>query len=132
MEDAGIKAGDKDAIIVSANTFDETERRYDTLTDNASKYTAVFCCSDTSAVLLINALEKKGIHVPDDVSVIGFDDNADAQLSRPALTTIRQDINLKGKKAVESLLSMINGTVFTSRNIVLGTKLIERGSVRDI
>lgn len=132
MEDAGIKAGDKDAIIVSANTFDETERRHDTLTDNASKYTAVFCCSDTSAVLLINALEKKGIHVPDDVSVIGFDDNADAQLSRPALTTIRQDINLKGKKAVESLLSMINGTVFTSQNIVLGTKLIERGSVRDI
>ncbi len=132
MDDAGLKAGDEDAIIARSNNYDETESVYEKLTGKASRYTAVFCCSDTSAVLLINALEKKGIHVPDDVSVIGFDDNADAQLSRPALTTIRQDINLKGKKAVESLLSMINGTVFTSQNIVLGTKLIERGSVRDI
>lgn len=132
MDDAGFKAGDEDAIIARSNNYDETESVYEKLTGKASRYTAVFCCSDSSAVLLINALEKKGIHVPDDVSVIGFDDNADAQLSRPALTTIRQDINLKGKKAVESLLSMINGTVFTSQNIVLGTKLIERGSVRDI
>lgn len=132
MDDAGFKAGDEDAIIARSNNYDETESVYEKLTGKASRYTAVFCCSDTSAVLLINALEKKGIHVPEDISIIGFDDNAAAQLSRPALTTIRQDINLKGKKAVESLLSMINGTVFTSQNIVLGTKLIERGSVRDI
>lgn len=132
MDDAGFKAGDEDAIIARSNNYDETESVYEKLTGKASRYTAVFCCSDTSAVLLINALEKKGIHVPEDISIIGFDDNAAAQLSRPALTTIRQDINLKGKKAVKSLLSMINGTVFTSQNIVLGTKLIERGSVRDI
>lgn len=132
MEDEGLKVGDDDAIVVSKNNFDETEDRYDTLTEKASQYTAVFCCSDTSAVLLINALEKKGIRVPDDVSVIGFDDNADAQLSRPALTTIRQDINLKGNTAVESLLSMIDGTVSTYKNIILGTELIERDSVRDI
>lgn len=132
MDDAGFKAGDEDAIIARSNNCDETESVYEKLTGKASRYTAVFCCSDTSAVLLINALEKKGIHVPEDISIIGFDDNAAAQLSRPALTTIRQDINLKGKKAVKSLLSMINGTVFASQNIVLGTKLIERGSVRDI
>jgi LacI family transcriptional regulator len=132
MHDAGLEAGDDDVIVVSKTTFNESGDIYDMLTYKASHYTAVFCCSDTSAVLLINALEKKGISVPGDVSVIGFDDNAAASLSRPALTTIRQDINLKGKTAIESLLYMIDGTVSTRQSIVLGTKLIERDSVRDI
>ncbi|MGN0240180.1 MAG: LacI family DNA-binding transcriptional regulator [Candidatus Weimeria sp.] len=132
MEDEGLKAGDNDAIVARSNDYDESGAVYDGLVDQVSRYTAVFCCSDTSAVHLINALEKKGISVPGDVSVIGFDDNAAAALSRPALTTVRQDIGLKGKKAVESLLSMIDGTVPTTQNIVLYTQLIERDSVRDI
>lgn len=130
MHDAGLAASEEETITVSHTPGGRAS--YDEVTEQASHYTAIVCCSDTSAVLLINALENRGIRVPDDISVIGFDDNSAATLSRPALTTIRQDIGQKGKKAIESLISMIGGTVFTEKNLYLDTEMIERDSVRSL
>lgn len=103
---------------------------YSELAEQASKFTAIVAHSDTTAILLMNALFEMGLCVPDDVSIIGFDDSASCELARPALTTVKQDIVLKGRTAVEEMLEMLNGTMPVRHHIVLGTKLIERKSVK--
>lgn len=131
MSDSGLSAGSGNVLLINGSLTAESSS-YDRLAQKALQYTAVFCCSDTSAVYLINSLEKQGTHVPDDISVIGFDDNTVASFSRPALTTIRQDIDKKGSVAIENLVSMIGGTVPAEKNIILGTQLIKRDSVRSL
>lgn len=131
MEDAGLPAGDKD-LLLRYSVKTKTHVAYRDLAEDVRKYTAVFCCSDTTAIHLINALEGKGIHVPEDLSVIGFDDNAAASLSRPPLTTVHQDISEKGRTAISLLMQMINGNVPSRHNYILPTRLVKRESVRQI
>lgn len=71
--------------------------------------TAVFCANDQMALGLLRALADAGRRVPDDVSVIGFDDSADAAQFRPPLTTMRQDFAALGARAVDTLVSGVEG-----------------------
>lgn len=131
MQDAGLQSG-RDDLLFAYDAGTGEHHTYEELARRAQNYTAVFCCSDTSAIYLINALEESGVHVPDDVSVIGFDDNSAADLSRPALTTVHQDITEKGRLAVEFLLQMVDGNVPTRHTVLLPTHLVIRKSVRKI
>lgn len=85
--------------------------------------TAILAMSDRLAIGALRAAEHMGLLVPDDVSVIGFDDIPDAAHARPPLTTIRQPLIDKGAVAVEMLLAGAKGP---SR--LLETELIRRGS----
>ena len=58
--------------------------------------TAILCFSDAIAVGVIGAIQDRGLSVPDDVSVVGFDDNPIARRTKPLLTTVRQDSQAKG------------------------------------
>jgi len=69
----------------------------------------VFCASDTMALAVINAALDKGLAIPEDVSIVGFDDIPLAHQVRPKLTTIRQDPHRIGRRAVEMLFAMIGG-----------------------
>ncbi|MCF7925335.1 MAG: LacI family transcriptional regulator [Candidatus Izimaplasma sp.] len=69
---------------------------------------AVFCVSDQVAVGFIKALKENDVCVPEDVSVIGFDDLEFVKYLHPSLTTIRQDTHLLGIEAAKKLLSLIN------------------------
>ena len=80
----------------------------------------------------MNALEDRGIHVPQDISVAGFDDNVLGQLHRPALTTIHQDVEQKGDIAAELLITQLQGEKPKKKKILLPTQLIIRSSVRDL
>ncbi len=71
--------------------------------------TAVFCANDDIAIGLMRALSDRGIHVPGDVSVVGFDDQPLVALWRPSLTTVDQDFEDLGARAFELLSRLVDG-----------------------
>ncbi|AOZ92050.1 LacI family DNA-binding transcriptional regulator [Paenibacillus crassostreae] len=72
--------------------------------------TGVVCTSDMAAFGAIHEIEKQGIAVPQDISVIGFDNTYYAQVFKPALTTINQNTHNIGIRAIENLIKMIEKT----------------------
>jgi DNA-binding LacI/PurR family transcriptional regulator len=89
-------------------------------------FDAIVAASDLIAIGAVRALQVRGIDVPRDVSVIGFDDIPAATLSNPPLTTIAQDTRLAGELLVDSLLSQIRGEHAEAQ--MLPTRLIVRKS----
>ena len=71
--------------------------------------TAVFCANDPMALGLLRALSEQGRRVPDDVSVIGFDDIPEAAYFLPPLTTVRQHFGELGRRALDALVGLIHG-----------------------
>lgn len=83
------------------------------------KFTAVFAFNDVSAIGAIRALQESGARVPEDVSVLGFDDIYAAEFHNPALTTIRQPLFEMGRLAAKTLLKMLDGEVDAAEPKVL-------------
>lgn len=96
-----------------------------------SRPTAVFVASDAMAVGAMNCVMDSGLKVPEDISIMGFDDIDLAQVVRPKLTTIHQPAEEIGQKAMETILKMINKEPF-EKEIVLEHKIIERQSCKRI
>lgn len=92
--------------------------------------TAVFVCSDHMAIGGYEALAQAGLRVPDDISVVGFDDLPEARWVYPPLTTVRQPLKDMGRAAVELLLRLMNGDEVSSRRVEFATTLIVRQSAR--
>lgn len=93
---------------------------------------AIFATADILAAGIISGLIEGGKRVPEDFSVIGFDDLYISSLTAPRLTTIHQDILEKGRVAVESLISVIEGATIKDYNVILPFTLVERHSVKNI
>jgi DNA-binding LacI/PurR family transcriptional regulator len=74
--------------------------------------TAVFVANDQMALGLLSAFDEGGIRVPDDISVVGFDDVPEAPYYAPPLTTVRQDFAELGRRVVQAVLARISGTAF--------------------
>jgi len=89
--------------------------------------TAVFCYNDMSALGALRALYGHGINVPDDISIVGFDDLAIASYTSPLLTTVGQPKQQMGRMAMETMLKLISG-VDTKANIKVYGELIIRES----
>ncbi len=90
--------------------------------------TAVFAANDQMALGLIRALAEAGREVPQDVSVVGFDDVPDAVAFRPPLTTVHQDFAEVGRRCVAGVLrQMADHTIPHGRTLV-ATRLVERAS----
>lgn len=130
VEDAGLIYHDKDFVKLNPWQDKYVESLRD-ICDILSEYTAVFCVSDLYAVSLISVLIDSGKKVPEDISVIGFDDNMLAQLCRPGLTTVRQDTEKKGVTAAETLIAMLDGEE-VPESIVMETELVIRDTVKDM
>jgi len=94
--------------------------------------TGIFASADILAAGIMTGLRSKGVSVPDDKSIIGFDDNYLCQLTSPPLTTIHQDANEKGVIATEMMLAQLQGKEVKNRNVVLPVRLVERESVRNV
>lgn len=93
--------------------------------------TAIFCGGDVIAMGAICAAEESGLRVPDDISVIGYDNIHNAQFFNPALTTIHQPKERLGEKALDLLLDRIINKREEFHTIELQPELIERRSVTD-
>lgn len=88
--------------------------------------TAVFCANDQMALGLLRALHEAGRRVPDDVSVVGFDDIPEAAFLIPPLTTVRQDFGAVGRRAIEILRSAIGAA--TAPESLIAPELVVRAS----
>lgn len=94
--------------------------------------TAIFASSDLMAFGAIEAAHAAGLRVPDDVSVVGFDDLPMAAEAYPALTTMRQPLYEMGRMAAQMIVSLIEGHDVVSRQIELPTRLVVRQSCRAV
>jgi LacI family transcriptional regulator len=92
--------------------------------------TAVFCLSDIIALGLLKYLNEHNIRVPEDYSVIGFDNISSVAYSSPALTTISQDTVRKGRVAVELLMSQINDDKIEQKKYILPASVKIRESTK--
>ncbi|WP_228486658.1 LacI family DNA-binding transcriptional regulator [Paludibaculum fermentans] len=89
--------------------------------------TAVFCYNDMTAFGAMRAAAARGLRIPTDLSIVGFDDLFFAQFAAPPLTTVRQPMRDMGRLAVESLLHLLAGTP-TEANLKMPGELIVRQS----
>lgn len=90
--------------------------------------TAVVCGSDLMALGAIRAVRAAGLRVPDDISVIGYDDSQMADFTDPPLTTVRQDVASISRHAVSALLDELRGTPQPRRELLIRPQLIVRRS----
>lgn len=100
------------------------------LADMPEKPTAIVATADLLACGIVKGCQERGMRVPSEISVIGFDDSMPARLITPELTTIGQDIREKAATGVRLLLHAIEDDAFRSEHIVLDVNLVERQSVQ--
>ena len=100
------------------------------LRDAGLPATGIVCAADILAIGAMKGLYEAGKRVPEDFSIVGFDDLEISRYLTPGLTTVKQQISLKGQKAVELLLKHIEDPNLTKQEEVLPLELIERGSVK--
>jgi LacI family transcriptional regulator len=94
--------------------------------------TAIFAANDASAIETINVARSVGLHVPGDLSVVGFDNVPESALCEPPLTTVEQAIQQMGYEAVQLLLDLVEDPSAEPSQIVLPTRLVERSSCRAV
>lgn len=136
--------GYKDAIVEAGISYDEDD--FIMLQPNGSDlsriltqvylrvrdFTAFVCASDYYAVHILNYLKDQGVRIPEDLSIVGFDDNTYSRIVRPTLTTVHQDVTQKSKIAVEKLFHMIKEEDYGDKHTQLPVYVVERDSVEDI
>jgi DNA-binding LacI/PurR family transcriptional regulator len=89
---------------------------------------AIFCASDAMAFGALRELRRRGVRVPEDVAVAGFDDLAEAATAHPPLTTIRQDTGQMGFEAAHALFRLLNDEAASPQRVILPTELVIRQS----
>jgi DNA-binding LacI/PurR family transcriptional regulator len=98
------------------------------LLEKGKPFTAIFAHNDRIARGALQALFEAGLRVPDDVSIIGYDDTAEAEFSDPPLTTINQPMTGVGEAATRFLIQMIEDPAVPSKQVLFNTTLVIRSS----
>jgi LacI family transcriptional regulator len=131
LSEAGVELVDE-AVIHSDFRYTGGEAAMRELLKRNLSLTAVFATNDLMAAGAINTLHQADLQVPDDISVVGFDDSLQAVIMCPALTTIAQPITELGRASVSLLLERIKQPSAPPSRLLLPTKLIERESCRAV
>jgi LacI family transcriptional regulator len=129
LKENGLELG---PIVEGDFNIDGGYRAMNQLLDSGTPFTAVFIANDSMAFGAHTALRERGLRVPEDISIIGFDDLPESAHFVPGLTTVRQDFQLLGRLAVEYLISMIENPDTPVHQRVLQPKLIIRESTRPL
>jgi LacI family transcriptional regulator len=98
------------------------------LLDLSDPPTAVFAFNDMLAIGVMQAARQRGIRVPEELSVLGFDDTFEASIVTPTLTTVRQPLAEMGRMAVNLLVRQLQNQRIEALHVQLETKLIVRES----
>ncbi|HEX6341147.1 LacI family DNA-binding transcriptional regulator [Umezawaea sp.] len=109
-------------------TIDDGVRAAGELLDGADRLTALVCFNDKLAVGALRAAHDRGLRVPEDLSVAGFDDIDLSRATRPALTTVRQPLQEMGRLAVTQLGRVLDGHRPEALHLELSTTLVVRDS----
>jgi DNA-binding LacI/PurR family transcriptional regulator len=94
----------------------------------AAGVTAIVCASDPMALGAIRAVRRAGLHVPDDISIVGYDDSALMNCTEPPLTTVRQPIEPMGRMIIELLVRQISSDSASADEFLFSPELVVRGS----
>jgi LacI family transcriptional regulator len=119
-------------ISIEDLTYNNMDMALKEISNIADLPTAFFCCNDAEAIALNKVLTTLGIKVPEEISIMGFDDIDFSKSITPELTTMRVEKELMGKKAVKRLARLINSPSITAEKLLISTRLIERNSVKNI
>ena len=103
---------------------------YEKIVSPKTPCTAVVCSADYYASEAVSHYQKIGLCIPDDISVIGFDDNIFSRIITPAITTVHQDTGERGRLAVDMLIKRIEGEEVDPPQVSLPVYLQVRDSVR--
>jgi LacI family transcriptional regulator len=127
LRQAGIEL-DESLITHSGFSYDAGRRVAHDLLDRSDRPTAIFAANDEIALGIMEEARRRSIRIPQDLSVVGFDDTFLASRSVPPLTTVAQPLLEMGRMATRSLAQMINNDVVSTRYIELATRLVVRDS----
>ncbi|KAF1710385.1 LacI family transcriptional regulator [Pseudoxanthomonas kalamensis DSM 18571] len=127
LQGAGL-AADADLQVDAVTTEQSGYEAVGALLEQGCDFDAVFAASDLIAIGAMKALHERGLRVPQDVSVVGFDDIPMASFVNPGLSTVQQDTKLAGSILVDSLIRLVSGETVESRTIPV--RLTLRGSSR--
>jgi len=109
-------------------TIESGIRAVDSLFAQEIKFTAVFCCNDEMAIGAYQSIRAHGLRVPDDISVVGFDDVQISRFLDPPLSTVAQPVEEMGREAMTMLLELLREGEGPPRKHILPTNLVIRGS----
>jgi LacI family transcriptional regulator len=121
---------DEDLIRIGAYDPEVSAASAHALLTSPDRPTAVFAANDISAIATVSAARELGLTVPDDLSVVGFDNVPESALCRPPLTTVDQPIREMGHRAIRMLIALINGDEVERTHVTLDTGLVVRNSTR--
>lgn len=128
MADAGIDPATL-KIVEAPYTIDSGVRGFAEVMAGPERPTAVFCGNDVLAVGALKQARAMGIAVPDDVSIIGFDDIELAEMADPPLTTVHVPHRDMGREAARTLVAMLKEKTNKAQSILLPTQVVMRGSL---
>jgi len=94
--------------------------------------TGIFASADILAAGIMAGLNEAGVSIPQQKSIVGFDDHYLSQLTTPGLTTIHQDAEQKGFLATDMILAQVRGEDIPEKHVILPVRLVERDSVRNL
>ncbi|MFJ7214517.1 LacI family DNA-binding transcriptional regulator [Amycolatopsis sp. NPDC098790] len=129
LEAAGVPA-DENLIRIGAYDPEVSAASAHDLLTCPDRPTAVFAANDISAIATVGAARELGLSVPDDLSVVGFDNVPESALCSPPLTTVDQPIREMGHRAISMLIALINGDEVGRTHVTLDTGLVVRHSTR--
>lgn len=129
LREAGIRF-DPDLVIETEINAEQTYKvMTQRLAQHGTDYTAVFCANDLSAMGFMRAAQEYGLNIPNDVSIVGFDDISSVAFLTPPLTTVRIDVRQLAALAVRRLMDRVVDPNLLPIRIFLGCGLIERHTV---
>lgn len=132
LKENGIPFHKEDYVPISFRKQTRHTRLWEFSQERLPDYTALFFASDFYASDAINIFQSQGISIPDDISVVGFDNNVFAEHCRPMLTTVQQHVADKGYYAFQLVHRLIKGEICEEKNIHLPVKLVIRESVKTL
>lgn len=110
-----------------------TEKLVEQLLDLPERPTCIIAPDDYSALGILNVASRRGLRIPEDLSVAGFDGIPFTEVLEPKLTTVRQDVDRIGAEAAKQLINLIESPMTTSlESICLQTQLIKGGTVKKL
>lgn len=127
LEEAGVPFPEE-AVYTCAARVDDGRRKALAVLAAADPPTAIFAGNDLIAIGVLQAAKETGMAVPDDLSVVGFDNTVLATICDPPLTTVAQPIEEMGKQVVDWLVRELNGEADVKQRVILRPELIVRAS----
>ncbi|MET0999394.1 MAG: LacI family DNA-binding transcriptional regulator [Marmoricola sp.] len=128
LEAAGVELPEEYVLSTEDFHYENGIQAAPQLLSLAERPTAVFAASDELARGAIEAARSLGLSVPEDLSVVGFDDTEIARIASPPLTTVRQPLQEMGAVALRTVLRLVAGERIDSNHVELATELVVRAS----